>query len=82
MPHVGGRDGVWYGFGYNFAGVPMGTYFGRVIARQILGSPEGECVFGESKVPTMPFYSGNPWFVPYAMRYFDWQDSRFARSRT
>lgn len=81
MPHVGARDGVWYGFGYNFAGVPMGTYFGRVIASQILGKPEGECVFGDSKVPTLPFYSGNPWFVPYAMRYFDWQDSRFARSR-
>jgi len=79
MPHIGGRDGIWYGLGYNFAGVPMGTYFGKLIAAQILGRKDGQSIFGGEKVPTMPFYTGNPWFVPYAMRYFDWQDERIAR---
>lgn len=79
MPHVGKHDGIWFGLGYNFAGVPMGTYFGRKIAEQILGLPDGKTVFGEPPVPTMPLYTGNPWFVPYVMRYFDWRDGRQAR---
>jgi hypothetical protein len=29
--------------------------------------------------PTLPFYSGKPWFVPLAMKYFDWHDRRIAR---
>jgi hypothetical protein len=57
----------------------MGTYFGKLIAAQILGRKDGKSIFGGEKVPTMPFYTGNPWFVPYAMRYFDWQDERTAR---
>jgi glycine/D-amino acid oxidase-like deaminating enzyme len=76
MPHIGGSDGVWYGMGYNFAGVPMGTYFGMKIAQMILGRPEGRSVFGEGAFPTMPFYRGNPWFMPYVMRYFDWKDGK------
>jgi glycine/D-amino acid oxidase-like deaminating enzyme len=81
MPHMGCHDGIWYGMGYNFAGVPMGTYFGRKIAQQILGLPEGRTVFDGSHFPTVPLYRGNPWFVPYAMRYFDWRDRRGARGR-
>ena len=80
MPHVGCHDGVWFGMGYNFAGVPMGTYFGRKIAQQILGLPEGRTVFDSTRFPTVPLYGGNPWFVPYAMRYFDWRDRRDARA--
>jgi hypothetical protein len=57
----------------------MGTYFGRKIAEQILGLPEGKSVFGTTPVPTLPFYRGNPWFVPHVMRYFDWCDGRQAR---
>ncbi len=79
MPHVGRHGGIWFGLGYNFAGVPMGTYFGRKIAEQILGRPEGKSVFGTTPVPTLPFYRGNPWFVPHVMRYFDWCDGRQAR---
>jgi glycine/D-amino acid oxidase-like deaminating enzyme len=78
MPHIGGRDHVWHGLGYNFAGVPMGTHFGKKLAQMILGRPEGRSVFAEAPFPTMPFYSGNPWFVPLAMRYFDWKDGKRA----
>lgn len=79
MPHVGKHHGIGFGLGYNFAGVPMGTYFGRKIAEQILGLPDGKSVFGGTPMPTMPLYTGNPWFVPYVMRYFDWRDGRQAR---
>lgn len=73
MPHMGRHDGIWYGLGYNFAGVPMGSYLGRQIARRILGQPGSETAF-ERPPPTMPFYTGNPWFVPLAMKWFDWHD--------
>jgi len=59
----------------------MGTFFGRKIAQQILGLPEGRSVFQSTRFPTVPLYNGNPWFVPYAMRYFDWRDRRDGRSQ-
>jgi glycine/D-amino acid oxidase-like deaminating enzyme len=76
MPHVGGREHVWYGLGYNFAGIPMGTHFGGKLAAMILGKEEGRSAFAETPFPTLPLYSGNPWFVPLAMRYFDWKDRK------
>ncbi|MFI4987561.1 MAG: NAD(P)/FAD-dependent oxidoreductase [Alphaproteobacteria bacterium] len=82
MPHIGCQDGMWYGMGYNFAGVPMGSYFGLKIGQLILGLPEGRSVFAKGAFPTLPLYTGNPWFVPYAMRYFDWHDRRTAAKKT
>jgi glycine/D-amino acid oxidase-like deaminating enzyme len=79
MPHVGCRDGIWFGLGYNFAGVPMGSHFGVKIAQGILGLPEAHSAFGGAKFPTIPFYRGKPFFVPTAMRYFDWKDQRRAK---
>src|ERR671923_220106 len=79
MPHIGRHDGLWYALGYNFAGVPMGSYLGLKLAEQILGKAEGATVFGTTPFPTLPFYGGNPWFVPLAMRWFDWKDARLAR---
>lgn len=76
MPHIGRHDGLWYALGYNFAGVPMGSWLGHKLAQQILGKAEGASIFGTTPFPTLPFYGGNPWFVPLAMRWFDWQDAR------
>lgn len=80
MPHAGGRDGLWHAMGYNFAGVTMGSYLGHKIAQQILGDPEGRTVFSHDRFPTMPFYRGRPWFLPAAMKYFDWKDKKTART--
>jgi glycine/D-amino acid oxidase-like deaminating enzyme len=78
-PHIGTQDGVHFAGGYCFAGVPMGTYLGRKAAFRILGRKEGETIFAERGFPTVPFYSGNPWFVPYAMSVYDWLDRRASR---
>ena len=75
MPHIGCHDGLWYGMGYNFAGVPMGSFFGLKIAQKILGLPAGASAFDAAAFPTLPFYRGNPWFLPLAMRYFAWKDA-------
>ena len=79
MPHVGGRDGLWHGMGYNFADVPMGSYFGLKLAHKILGRPEAGTAFETVAFPTLPFYRGDPWFLPLAMKWFAWQDTRLAR---
>lgn len=81
MPHIGCHDGIWHGMGYNFAGVPMGSFFGLKIAQKILGLPDGSCAFESAAFPTLPFYRGSPWFLPLAMRYFAWKDSSLARRR-
>ncbi len=77
MPHIGKRDGIHFALGYNFAGIPIGTHFGRMIAGRILGH-KAHSVFETSNFPTVPFYGGSPWFIPLAMRYFDWHDKRIA----
>ena len=79
MPHIGRHDGIWYGMGYNFAGVPMGSFFGLKIAQRILGLPAGACAFETAAFPTLPLYRGNPWFLPLVMRYFAWKDAKLAR---
>ncbi|HUK08926.1 MAG TPA: FAD-binding oxidoreductase [Stellaceae bacterium] len=73
-PHLVSHEGIHFAGGYCFAGVPMGTYLGQKAAHRILGSPEGRTVFADRGFPTMPFYSGNPWFVPYVMRWYRMQD--------
>ena len=51
---------------------------GRAAAR-ILGRPEGKTIFAERGFPTVPFYRGNPWFVPHVMACYDWLDRRASR---
>lgn len=80
MPHIGCHDGIWHGMGYNFAGVPMGSFFGLKIAQRILDMPDGASAFESAAFPSLPLYRGNPWFLPLAMRYFAWKDAKLARS--
>jgi glycine/D-amino acid oxidase-like deaminating enzyme len=76
LPHIGVRDGVHHALGYSYTGVPMGTWLGRKAALQILGDRDGATAFDGQPFPTAPLYTGNPWFVPLAMAYYDWQDRR------
>lgn len=77
-PHLGVHDGVHYALGYCFAGVPMGTYLGEKVALRILDKPQAGTVFADREFPTRIWYGGNPWFVPWAMKWYDWQDARNA----
>jgi glycine/D-amino acid oxidase-like deaminating enzyme len=72
-PHIGVHDGVHYAVGYCFAGVPMGTLFGRKLARRILGLEGGKSAF-DRPMPAIPLYNGNPWFVPAAIRWMSRHD--------
>lgn len=72
-PRIGCHDGVHFAGGYCFAGVPMGTLFGRKLARRILGQPGGDSVF-DRPLETRFFYRGNAWFVPHAIRWMSRAD--------
>jgi glycine/D-amino acid oxidase-like deaminating enzyme len=75
-PHMGVEEGVHYALGYCFAGVPMGTHFGIKLARRILGQGDAQSVFWQRPFKAIPLYWGNPWFVPYAMRWYSRKDWR------
>ena len=72
-PHIGVHEGMHYGIGYCFAGVPMGTLFGIKIARRILGEPGGDSVY-DRPLPSHWLYQGNPWMVPWAIRWMSRHD--------
>jgi glycine/D-amino acid oxidase-like deaminating enzyme len=75
-PHIGVHDGVHYALGYCFAGVPMGSWMGLKAALKIMGAADAATAFDSLPFRTLPFYTGNPWFVPLVMKYYDWQDRR------
>lgn len=81
MPHIGLHDGIHFALGYNFAGVPVGTLFGRKIAARILGRGDGASAFDVQNFPTLPFFNGTGLVAPLAMRYFDWHDRKIARGK-
>lgn len=72
-PHIGQHKGIHYAAGYCFAGVPMGTLFGIKLARRILGQKGGDSAF-DRPMPSMPFYRGNAWFVPLAIKWMSRKD--------
>jgi len=79
FPHMGVHQGIHYALGYCFAGVPMGTHLGRKVALKLLGAKEGGSVFDDRPFPTVPLYTGNPWFVPQLMRGVDLIDRWHSR---
>lgn len=78
-PHVGERHGIHYALGYCFAGVPMGSWLGHKAALRILGRRDAATAFDDLGFPTLPFYSGRPWFVPWLAAWYDWRDRRSTR---
>jgi glycine/D-amino acid oxidase-like deaminating enzyme len=57
FPHLGRTaDGVHYALGYCGTGVSRSTHFGRKIALQLLGKPEGQSAFGDLSFPSHPLH--------------------------
>lgn len=75
-PHIGQHDGMHYAAGYCFAGMPMGTYLGQKLAWGIVGDERGRTLYRERGFPTVPGFTGSPWFMPWFMKYYDWLDRR------
>lgn len=69
-PHIGQMDGLYFAMGYCGSGVSRASYFGNKLGFKILGDQEkGRTSFDDLPLPTKPFYTGNPWFMPAVLNW-------------
>jgi glycine/D-amino acid oxidase-like deaminating enzyme len=82
LPHMGTDNGMHYLLACNGSGVAMMTYLGHQTGRKIVeGSDKPANAFDGRPFPTVPFYDGNPWFLPMVGTWYrsrDWWDRRRA----
>jgi glycine/D-amino acid oxidase-like deaminating enzyme len=82
LPHMGTEQGMHYLLACNGSGVAMMSYLGYQTARKIAGGSNAPVnAFDGREFPTVPFYSGNPWFLPLVGTWYrtrDWWDRRAA----
>jgi glycine/D-amino acid oxidase-like deaminating enzyme len=77
MPHAGKLDEMYFAGGYGGHGVALATELGDLIARRIAGQTAASPLL-DLEIPTIPFYRGNPWFLPIVGAYYkvrDWMDA-------
>ncbi len=79
LPHNGFENGIHYAMGWCASGVPMGTYLGHKTALRILGDPDHRTPLTDRPFRSMPFYNGNPWFLPLIIAWLKHVDRRLTR---
>ncbi len=79
VAHMGQQDGLHYALGCNGSGVAMLTYLGHQVARGILGGGNLDSVYADRPFPTLPFYTGWPWFLGPVGAWFRHLDNRERR---
>lgn len=79
LPKIGRHQGVHYALACNGgAGIVMMSWLGRKAALNMLGQGNRRSAFEGLPFETRPFYTGNPWFVPWLGSWYqfrDWLDS-------
>jgi glycine/D-amino acid oxidase-like deaminating enzyme len=74
LPHAGRLGGVHYALGYCGHGVALSTWLGSRIGEALAGAGELP-VLGPGRFPSIPLYSGRPWFLPLVGAWYraaDW----------
>ena len=64
LPHLEYRDGVVMAAGCQGNGVAMMSYLGDRCAAKLLDPQAEATTFERTDFPTVPFYGGEPWFLP------------------
>jgi len=72
LPHLGRLGGITYALGYCGSGVALGSKLGA-LAGQWIATGETPAI-ARMPFPTLPGYTGRPWFLPVAGRYFQLRD--------
>ncbi len=81
LPHLVAHEGIYYATAYCGSGVVWAPWLGRKVAFKILGNTdEASSVIAETPFETRPLYHGNPWFVPWIVRWYGLKD-RFMYGR-
>jgi glycine/D-amino acid oxidase-like deaminating enzyme len=76
FPHLGrSPDGVYYAMGYCGTGVSRSTHFGRKIALQMLGRPEGRSAFNDIAFPSHPLHALAKPAVPFVEGWYRLRDA-------
>ncbi|WP_372675075.1 NAD(P)/FAD-dependent oxidoreductase [Aquicoccus sp.] len=73
FPRAGEIDGMIYGMGYSGHGAQMSTLVGAALADMAMGH-EGTNPLAGLVWPTVPGYSGRPWFLPLVGLWFGIKD--------
>ncbi len=64
LAHIGRSGRVHHAMGYCGSGVGMASYLGMKAGLTVLREAEGATGLAARRLPTRPFYSGKPWFLP------------------
>ncbi|MCH4092023.1 NAD(P)/FAD-dependent oxidoreductase [Acetobacter sp.] len=76
FPHLGRTpDGIHYAMGYCGTGVSRSTWFGRKIALQLMGKPEGFSEFTGLRFPSHFFQAFAPMAVPFVEQWYRSKDA-------
>ncbi len=77
VPHIATHEGIHYIGGCQGNGIAMMPYLGHRLALKILKRDNRASAFDRDRFPTIPGYSGTPWFLPAVGAYYkgrDWLD--------
>lgn len=69
FPRAGYHDGVRYAMGYSGHGAQLSTHLGMILADAMLGREDRNPLKG-LEWPSIPGYSGKPWFLPMVGLYY------------
>ena len=73
LPKLAVHNGIIYPCGFCGSGTVWARWLGQKAALMILGDQAGSA-FEQLPMKTLPFYSGDPWFLPLAMHYYRLRD--------
>lgn len=76
IPKLGVKNGVHFALAYCFSGNALAPYLGHHAALRILGQRAEDIAFEARSFRAIPFYNGNPWFLPVVQKYYEWLDRR------
>ena len=74
LPHIGVQDGVHFAAGCQGSGVAMATWLGHNAALKLAGAANERFGLDGLTFPTLPTYSGSPWFLPIVGGWYRMRD--------
>ena len=74
LPKLTVHKGIIYATGFCGSGVVWARWMGQKAAYQILEREEAETAIGSQPFRAIPFYNGNPWFLPVMMNWYKIKD--------
>jgi glycine/D-amino acid oxidase-like deaminating enzyme len=74
IPRIFTHDGIHYSAAYAGSGTVWARWCGKKLAEQVLGQTNAPSVLTGSAPASLPFYNGQPWFLPMVYTWYGLQD--------